>query len=295
MLRLGHHPLGPARRNAIQYRGFTLIEILVVVAIIALLVSILLPSMARARSQVKVLKCRANLHDLGQAFAMYSDQYRRYYPINYDPFIDGVQNLWDANLMKDPQIMVCPATKNVVLSSTIRKAKTAGDYALSSASWKPGEDPPNYRIPYIPSCHLSKHAANANDSSGYHSYEYMGACKQDAKDGNYWHRRRAISIASVPVSDLVLVYDEDDASGTLGNKGCENSVDGNGNNCPQPWDNHGVEGMNMMFMDSHAQFVRKTAGLYRDYSKTPIVSKQDDNASIDLIVTKSTAPYLYGR
>ncbi len=54
-----------------QRKGFTLIELLVVIAIIALLVSILLPSLNRARELAKRTMCAANLHGVGQAFAMY--------------------------------------------------------------------------------------------------------------------------------------------------------------------------------------------------------------------------------
>ncbi len=51
--------------------AFTLIELLVVVSIIALLVAILLPSLAKAREQTKSLKCLANLRTIGNGVALY--------------------------------------------------------------------------------------------------------------------------------------------------------------------------------------------------------------------------------
>ena len=53
--------------------GFTLIELLVVISIIALLISILLPSLSAAREKGKVVKCLANLRSQAQAVVMYLD------------------------------------------------------------------------------------------------------------------------------------------------------------------------------------------------------------------------------
>jgi len=56
-------------------RGFTLIELLVVVAIIALLVSILMPSLKRAKDQAKVAVCMSNQDALLNGMMMYLDDY----------------------------------------------------------------------------------------------------------------------------------------------------------------------------------------------------------------------------
>lgn len=57
-------------------RGFTLVELLVVIAIIALLVSILMPALGRARELAKRVQCSSNLGALGRSFVMYQGEYR---------------------------------------------------------------------------------------------------------------------------------------------------------------------------------------------------------------------------
>jgi prepilin-type N-terminal cleavage/methylation domain-containing protein len=60
--------------------AFTLIELLVVVAIIALLISILLPSLSRAREQGKQTKCVANLRSIGGAMHQYFTDHKDWFP-----------------------------------------------------------------------------------------------------------------------------------------------------------------------------------------------------------------------
>lgn len=61
-------------------RGFTLIEVLVVVAIIALLISILLPSLSRAREQTRAAVCLAHMHQMGLGFSTYSSDSKGLFP-----------------------------------------------------------------------------------------------------------------------------------------------------------------------------------------------------------------------
>lgn len=63
--------------------GFTLIELLVVVAIIALLISILLPSLSAARDQAKATKCAANLSSVGKALHSYLAESKGVFPLSY--------------------------------------------------------------------------------------------------------------------------------------------------------------------------------------------------------------------
>jgi prepilin-type N-terminal cleavage/methylation domain-containing protein/prepilin-type processing-associated H-X9-DG protein len=65
-------------------RAFTLIEVLVVVAIIALLLAILLPSLGRARDQAKAAVCLNNLHQMTVATQGYATTYAGFYPPSQD-------------------------------------------------------------------------------------------------------------------------------------------------------------------------------------------------------------------
>ena len=88
-------------------KGFTLIELLVVIAIIALLMSILMPALARVRSQAQTIACQARLAQWGIAVSMYTGG-------NDDKFWKPQNDWWNPMFpfIKNPEMYVCTtATK----------------------------------------------------------------------------------------------------------------------------------------------------------------------------------------
>jgi prepilin-type N-terminal cleavage/methylation domain-containing protein/prepilin-type processing-associated H-X9-DG protein len=75
--------------------GFTLIELLVVVAIIALLISILLPSLRAAREQARTTVCRSNLRQMAVGFALYAHDFNDFMPGSTNDVIAvGAKSTW---------------------------------------------------------------------------------------------------------------------------------------------------------------------------------------------------------
>jgi prepilin-type N-terminal cleavage/methylation domain-containing protein/prepilin-type processing-associated H-X9-DG protein len=69
--------------------GFTLIEMLVVIAIIAILAAIIFPVMAAVRERARVGVCRSNMKQLGTAFLLYTDDWDEAYPLPYTDHMSG--------------------------------------------------------------------------------------------------------------------------------------------------------------------------------------------------------------
>jgi len=260
--------------------GFTLIEVLVVVAIVALLVAVLLPSLARARWHARSAVCKGNLRDLGAAFVMYAQSHEGYLPVTPNVRTDSYWSLHAAGMLKDPQILICPATRNVVRPETLdnpidysRKSRQDGQTVIPIGTSDIDHVAPDGR----------------EDASGGHSYEYIGLYG----GGSYGlsdHHKKTHHLGFTPC-EMLLVHDSDQP--IRGSMGCVNTLSENGNNCPQPWDNHGDQGMNMMFADGHAEWKKKFAGTVIDRRTNPPTEIHSTNATIDMVWLRSEYPWLY--
>ena len=125
-------------------RGFTLIEVLVTVAIIALLISILLPSLSGARRLAKRTQCQSNLKQIGTGIGAYMQTSNDYFPVAAAvpslqlplPPADRLPSLPIAlkrELGGESEVFLCPADENTMTPALGRRYY---DFETLSYEWE---------------------------------------------------------------------------------------------------------------------------------------------------------------
>lgn len=120
--------------------GFSLIELLVVVAIIGILAGLLLPTLARAKGKAKAIKCLNNLKQMGLSTEMYAEENNDWLPGNQHNLPSWLYSLTRYN---GTNIFRCPSEKTRPYSYAVNDFLTANPAGAPSLNFS--------RRPAVPS------------------------------------------------------------------------------------------------------------------------------------------------
>jgi prepilin-type processing-associated H-X9-DG protein/prepilin-type N-terminal cleavage/methylation domain-containing protein len=115
--------------NPRNSRAFTLIELLLVIAIIAILAGLLLPTLAKAKMKAQSAGCQSNLHQMGLSLVMYVNDYQ-WYPYHGEQHVRDPLGPQFSNYVGGvKKVFICPGHRRAI---QLTNALTFGDFVAFS-------------------------------------------------------------------------------------------------------------------------------------------------------------------